>query len=94
MHPKSQTLLEVHIFMKKTGRKNRIYLPEFKIGVIIDMREHRMGYCETVRKYDLGSVRSGASIAMLQRWERVYLEEGAEGLMKERRGKAKNDTVK
>ena len=53
-----------------------------------------MGYCETVRKYDLGSVRSGASIAMLQRWERVYLEEGAEGLMKERGGKAKNDTVK
>ena len=74
--------------MGKTGRKNRIYLPEFKIGVIMDMREHRLGYCETVRKYDLGSVRSGAAIAMLQRWERIYLEEGAEGLMKERRGKA------
>ncbi len=25
---------------------------------------------------------------MLQRWERIYLEEGAEGLMKERRGKS------
>ena len=74
--------------MGKTGRKNRIYLPEFKIGVIIDMREHRLGYCETVRKYDLGSVRSGAAIAMIQRWERRYLEEGAEGLMKERRGKS------
>ena len=74
--------------MGKTGRKNRIYLPEFKIGVIMDMREHRMGYCETVRKYDLGSVRSGAAIAMLQRWERIFLEEGAEGLMKERRGRA------
>ena len=24
---------------------------------------------------------------MLQRWERIYLEEGAEGLMKERRGR-------
>ena len=55
----------------------------------MDMREHRLGYCETVRKYNLGSVRSGAAIAMLQRWERVYLEEGAEGLMEERRGKAK-----
>ena len=74
--------------MGKTGRKNRIYLPEFKIGVIMDMREHRLGYCETVRKYDLGSVRSGAAIAMLQRWERIFLEEGAEGLMKERRGRA------
>ena len=52
--------------MGKTGRKNRIYLPEFKIDVIMDMREHRLGYCETVRKYNLGSVRSGAAIAMLQ----------------------------
>ena len=25
---------------------------------------------------------------MLRRWERIFLEEGAEGLMKERRGKA------
>ena len=25
---------------------------------------------------------------MLQRWERIFLEEGAEGLMKERRGRA------
>ena len=24
---------------------------------------------------------------MIQRWERIYLEEGAEGLMKERRGR-------
>ena len=24
---------------------------------------------------------------MLQRWERIYLEEGAEGLMRERRGR-------
>ena len=32
---------------------------------------------------------SEASAAtMLHRWERIYLEEGAEGLMKERRGKA------
>ena len=74
--------------MSKTGRKNKNYSPEFKIRGIMDMREHRMGYCETVRKYDLGSVRSGAAIAMLQRWERIFLEEGAEGLMKERRGRA------
>ena len=25
---------------------------------------------------------------MIHRWERIYLEEGAEGLMKERRGRA------
>ena len=79
--------------MAKKGSKQKTYSTEFKLSVIMDMREHRMGYCETVRKYDLGSVRSGAAIAMLQRWERIYLEEGAEGLMKERRGKAKGSKI-
>ena len=74
--------------MGKTGRKNKNYSPEFKISVIMDMREHRLGYCETARKYDLGDPRKGSSVHMLQRWERIFLEEGAEGLMKERRGRA------
>lgn len=51
MHLKSWTLLEVHIFMIKTGRKNKKYLPEFKISVIIDIRGHYLGYRETMRKY-------------------------------------------
>ena len=37
--------------MGKTGRENKKYSAEFKISVIKDMREHRLGYCETVRKY-------------------------------------------
>ena len=74
--------------MGKTGRKNKNYSTEFKISVIIDMREHHLGYCETARKYDLGDPRKGSSVHMLQRWERIFLEEGAEGLMKERRGRA------
>ena len=47
--------------MGKTGRKNKNYSPEFKIGVIMDMREHRLGYCETVRKYGLGPVETGVA---------------------------------
>ena len=74
--------------MGKTGRKNKNYSPEFKKSVIMDMREHHLGYCETARKYDLGDPRKGSSVHMLQRWERIFLEEGAEGLMKERRGRA------
>ena len=74
--------------MGKTGRKNKKYSAEFKIGVIMDMREHHLGYNETVRKYELGNPQFGAARAMVQRWERIYLEEGAEGLMKERRGKS------
>lgn len=74
--------------MSKKGQKQRKYSPEFKASVIMDMREHRLSYCETVRKYELGSTQSGAAIGLLQRWERIFLEEGAEGLMKERRGKS------
>ena len=72
--------------MGKTGRKNRSYSAEFKIDVIMDMREHRLGYRETARKYNLS--KSGSTVATIQRWERIFLEEGAEGLMKERRGRA------
>lgn len=74
--------------MSKKGQKQRKYSPEFKASVIMDMREHRLSYCETVRKYELGRTQSGAAIGLLQRWERIFLEEGAEGLMKERRGRA------
>ena len=73
--------------MGKTGRKNKNYSPEFKISVIMDMREHHLSYCETVRKY-LHGVSPTSAIGTLQQWERIFLEEGAEGLMKERRGRA------
>ena len=66
------------------SKKQKKYSSEFKIRVIMDMREHRLGYRETARKYKL-TVSSEASPAnMVQRWERIFLEEGAEGLMKER----------
>ena len=81
--------MEVHIFMGKLERKNRCYSAEFKIGVIMDMREHHMGYRETVRKYwDVSKGQEANYKNAVQRWERIYLEEGAEGLMKERRGRA------
>ena len=75
--------------MGKKGRKQQKYSAEFKIGVIMDMREHRMGYRETVRKYwDVTKGQEHNYHKQVQRWERIYLEEGAEGLMKERRGRA------
>ena len=44
---------------KKKGTIQKRYSAEFKIGVIIDMREHRLSYHETVRKYELGNDRNG-----------------------------------
>ena len=75
--------------MSKRGTIQQKYSAEFKIGVIMDMREHRMGYRETVRKYwDVSKGQEANYKNAVQRWERIYLEEGAEGLMKERRGRA------
>ena len=75
--------------MGKTGRKNRRYSTEFKMCVIMDMREHHLGYCETVRKYwDTNQGQEENYKNTVKRWERIFLEEGAEGLMKERRGKS------
>ena len=79
--------MEVHIFMRKKGTKNKKYSPEFKLSVILDMREHHLSYQETVRRYELGKIDSGGARQMLQRWERKYLEEGIEGLGKDKRGR-------
>ena len=72
--------------MAKKGQIQKRYSTEFKVSVIIDMREHRLGYRETARKY--GMSESGSTVDLLKRWERIYLEEGTDGFMKERRGRA------
>ena len=73
--------------MRKKGTKNKNYSPEFKLSVILDMRESHLSYKETVRRYELGKIDSGGARQMLQRWERKYLEEGIEGLAKDNRGR-------
>jgi hypothetical protein len=81
--------LEVHIFMSKKGTKCKVYSAEFKIGVIMDMREHHLGYRETARKYwNVAQGREQNYKSCLIRWERIFLEEGIEGLIKEHRGRA------
>lgn len=52
----------------------------------MDMRENHMGYKETMRKYFPHT--EDKNFKFLKQWERIYLEEGAEGLMNERRGRA------
>ena len=45
------------------------------------MRENGLSQCETALKYQIAR-------AQVQRWERLYLECGAEGLYEERRGRS------
>ena len=88
MHPKSWTLLEVHIFMSREKKFNTKYSAEFKISVIMDMRENHLSYKATVRKYwGVGNGQEHNYTNRLKLWERIYLEEGAAGLMTERRGR-------
>ena len=66
--------------MAKKGQVFKKYSPEFKLSVILDMRNNHLGYRETERKYNLPNDR-------VRKWERKYLEEGYEGLMKDNRGR-------
>ena len=52
----------------------------------MDMRENHLSYRETARKYKIGLNESQGK-DRLRGWERIYLEEGAAGLMTERRGR-------
>ena len=67
--------------MAKKGQIYKIYSSEFKLSVIMDMRENHLSLRETERKYNVQH-------SVILKWERIFLEEGAEGLMKERRGRA------
>ena len=79
--------MEVHIFMKERKRTNTKYSPEFKISVIMDMREHHLSYRETVRKY-WSTGQEDNYKNRIKQWERIYLEEGEAGFYIERRGRA------
>lgn len=66
--------------MPRTKKYNTKYSPEFKLSVILDMRENSLTYKDTERKYNLPHMRA-------KKWERIYIEEGAAGFMVERRGR-------
>lgn len=71
--------------MPREKKHNTKYSPEFKISVIMDMRENCLSYREVMRKY-FPHFPEG-NYKFLRQWERIYLEEGAAGLMRERRGR-------
>ena len=62
------------------GKAKNHYTGEFKQNVVETMLNGNLSYCETARQFEAISDKLVAS------WERIYLEEGAEGLYIERRG--------
>jgi len=54
---------------------------EFKQQVVEDVLKNKLGYREAMRKYGItGKV-------TIQKWERIYLENGVSGLYLDRRGR-------
>ena len=60
---------------------NKKYSPEFKKLVVETMLKGKLGYSETAERFEIRHKR-------VQDWERIYLEEGKEALLEERRGRA------
>ena len=77
--------------MAKKESKFKKYSPEFKISVILNMRENHLSYRETVRKYWGTKNRQEEELyrSSVKKWERIYLEEGEAGFYVERRGRTK-----
>ena len=63
-------------------KKRKTYRGEFKVEVIETLRKENLSYSETVRRFGL------RSDTQVHGWERIYLEEGKEALLVERRGRA------
>ena len=63
------------------GVPNKRYTPEFKKLVVKTMMKEKLSYRETARQFEISDDKRIAA------WERIYLEEGPEGLSVERRGR-------
>jgi transposase-like protein len=63
------------------GVPNKRYTPEFKEQVIKTMLEEKLSYRETCRRFEINDDHR------IPAWERIYLEEGPEGFLVERRGR-------
>ena len=64
------------------GIPNKKYTGEFKQEVVETMMREKLSYKEAARRFETGDDKRVAA------WERIYLEEGPEGLYVERRGRS------
>ena len=67
------------------GIPNKRYTPAFKKVVVETMRSEHLSVNETMRRFAINDH------GIIKRWERIYLEEGPEGLAVERRGRKSLD---
>jgi transposase len=66
------------------SRKNASYPGAFKIEVVKNKKELNLSLRETQRKFEIAAKRT------VSEWERIYDEQGPEGLLEEQRGRKPN----
>ena len=64
------------------GVPNKRYTPEFKRMVVETMKQEHLSIHATMQEFGINDHK------IIERWERIYLEEGPEGLAIERRGRS------
>ena len=65
------------------GIPNKRYMPEFKKLVAEAMQREELSYSEAARRFEINDRKRVAA------WERIYLEEGPEGLFIEWRDRGR-----
>ena len=64
------------------GVPNKRYMPEFKKMVVETMKKEHLSIYAAMQEFGINDHK------IIERWERIYLEEGPEGLAIERRGRS------
>lgn len=64
------------------GKPNKRYTPEFKKMVVETMKKEHLSIYAAMQEFGINDHK------IIERWERIYLEEGPEGLSVERRGRS------
>lgn len=67
------------------GVPNKRYTPEFKRMVVEAMEKEHLSIYAAMQEFGINDHK------IIERWERIYLEEGPEGLTIERRGRRSKD---
>lgn len=70
------------------GKPNKKYTPEFKKLVVETMKNERLSIYATMQEFGINDHK------IIERWKRIYLEEGPEGLAVERRGRSRTGQPK
>ena len=82
--------------MEKGKKVSRNYSPEFKICVIMDKLNNKLSRNETVRKYWHTKTKRDTHryTNRVSDWERIYLTEGAIGLMQKHTSKKSAESTR